>query len=355
MTALQTNSPTAPSIAVIVPNRNDARFIVHCLDSVLNQEIRPEELIIVDDQSTDDSVKVIRRRIEREARVRLIVNPVNLGTNDAAGVALEQTRCDYILALAANDLVLPGIFARAKSCLARHPGVGIWSAMANFVDEAGQFIHLHPSAVIALRDAYFPPERCVQLALGIGNWFTGPTMIYRREAILAAGGFEHAYKGLADWLMGLVIAAREGAAYSPEPFAAMRVHAGSFLSRTLADPDSVEALLREVHLRGPLQEPRLFTPAFIERFDLRVRFAALRSGVRMTPGVAARQASGLRRLGLDAVERVIPRRLHLLRVAASFLLMRPFDVLPTLWYRFAGWAVVLVRLRLRGRALQHGH
>ena len=52
-----------PSIAVIVPNRNDSRYLTRCLRSVLDQRAPPDELIVVDDQSADDSVALIRRLI----------------------------------------------------------------------------------------------------------------------------------------------------------------------------------------------------------------------------------------------------------------------------------------------------
>src|SRR6266699_6327109 len=69
-----------PKIAVIVPNRNDSRYLPRCIRSVLEQPGPPDELIIVDDQSTDDSVSVVRALIAGQSRARLIENPVNLGT-----------------------------------------------------------------------------------------------------------------------------------------------------------------------------------------------------------------------------------------------------------------------------------
>src|SRR2546422_7427009 len=43
-----------PKIAVIVPNRNDSRYLPRCIRSILEQEDPPDELVVVDDQSTDD-------------------------------------------------------------------------------------------------------------------------------------------------------------------------------------------------------------------------------------------------------------------------------------------------------------
>jgi hypothetical protein len=335
------------TIGVIVPNRNDSRYLGRCLQSLCEQDIPPDELIVVDDKSTDQSVQVIQEAIDGVPWARLIENPVNLGTNGAVSVGLHLAGCDYILSLSANDYVLPGIFGRAKSCLAKNPGAGIWSAMAINVDEHGNHMNLYPSPVVSLWDKFFSPTQCIHLAYLVGNWFTGPTMIFRRDAFFAAGKFDTAYKGLADWLAGLIIAAREGAAYSPEPLAAVRLHSGGLLSHTLGDNSAVETLLRDLGERGPRNEPSLFSEVFLERFAQRVRFAAIRSGGQVTPGTVAPSTSGLQRRGLNALERLVPRRLHHSRVVLSFLLLRPYDVLPVLWYRCLGWVAIRLRLWLR--------
>jgi glycosyltransferase involved in cell wall biosynthesis len=314
--------PGAPSIAVIVPNRNDSRHLPRCLRSVLEQEVGPEELIVIDDQSTDDSVAVVRSLVAGHAHAQIIENPVNLGVYGAVNEGLKRSRSEYALFLAANDFVLPGIFARAKACLRRWPGVGLWSAMAWLVDEEGRPIRLHPSAVLSLQDACFPPARCTELAYRFGNWFTGTTLIYRRDALDAAGRFDPAYKGLADLLAALTVASRHGAAYSPEPLAAMRVHAGSHLSDTLKDPVALEAMLSRLREKGPALAPQLFTHAFLERTARRFRFAALR----------AQGGEGL------------------FGIALAFVRLRPFDILPALWNRALGWAWVRLRVALRGGA-----
>ncbi|MGH8671271.1 MAG: glycosyltransferase family 2 protein, partial [Burkholderiales bacterium] len=224
-----------PSIAVIVPNRNDARFLPRCLRSVLEQATPPEELIVVDDASTDDSVAIIKSLIQSYPRVQLFVNPVNIGANRTVNDSLGRARSEYVLLLSANDYVLPGIFSRAKTCLARSPGAGLWSAMAWLVDEDDRLIRLHPSPVVALNDTFLPPERCIKLAHRFGNWFTGTTLIYHRDTLSAVGGFDPSYGAPADLFTALTIASQRGAAYTPEPFAAIRIHAGSYSSRDLSD------------------------------------------------------------------------------------------------------------------------
>jgi hypothetical protein len=248
---------------------------------------------------------------------RLVRNAVNLGVSGTLMKGLSAATSDYVLFLASNDFVLPGIFARAKSCLGRWPA-GLWSAMAWIVDEEDRLIRLHASPVVSLGDASLSPEECRRLAYRHGNWFTGITLIFRRDALNAAGGFDPAYGGLTDLISALAVASIHGAAYSPEPFAAIRIHKGSHLADTLRDEAATEKILARLRELGPKLAPDLFTPAFLERTARRFRFASVRA------------------------------RGGTLAAAAAFLTLRPFDILPSLWNRACGWLYVRSRHRWPG-------
>lgn len=333
-----------PTISVVVPNRNDARFLPSCLGSLLAQDVRANEVIVVDDQSTDDSIRVISSYMAGQPSWHLIRNAVNLGVSRTLAEGLRIASSEYVLFLASNDFVLPGIFARAKSCLGRWPS-GLWSAMAWMVDEEGRVIRLHPSPVVSLRDASLSPEECRRLAQRHGNWFTGTTMIFRRDALNAAGGFDPAYKGLTDLLAALIVASSHGATYSPEPFAAIRIHKGSHLADTLRDEAATEAILARLRVRGPELAPELFTLPFLDRTAQRFRFASVRArsgeGLATIPGLD----SGCRRAALRIADGLLPRAWRLARVAVAFFLLRPFDVLPSVWNRALGWLFVRSRRR----------
>src|SRR3989454_4424430 len=303
-----------PEIAVIVPNRNDSRYLPRCIGSILEQEDPPDELIVVDDQSTDNSIRVVRSLIAGHDWARLIESPVNLGTYGALDKGLEASRSEYVLCLSANDFVMPGLFARARSCLARHPGAGLWSAMEWLVDEDDRLIRLHVSPVLSLRDAYVPPERCARLAYRLGNWFVGATLIYHRDTLEAVGKFDPAYMGLADLVTAMIVASRRGAVYSPGPLGAGRLHSGSYLFRTLKGTANVEAILDRLRERGPPLAPGLFTKGFLERLAFRFRFAAVRAGRGEDISSVATKYSGLRHFALDAVERLLPPRSRRVRV-----------------------------------------
>ena len=337
-----------PSIAVIVPNRNDARYLPRCLRSVLEQQVPPDELIVIDDRSTDDSAAVIRSLIAGHSYAQLLENPVNLGVYGAVDEGLKRSRSEYALFLASNDFVLPGIFARAKACLARAPGAGVWSALAWIIDEEDRPLRLHPSPVVALRDTHIPAQRCIEYAHRLGNWFTGTTLIYRRDALEAAGRFDPVYMGMADLFTALIVAGRHGAAYTPDPYAAIRRHADSYLARTLSDPAGLEDILERICAHGRRTAPELFTPVFVERTVRRFHSASVRTTGGATLGAIAERSRGSVARALRAADRILPASWRLPRVVLAFLILRPFDLASTVWYRALGWAWVRLRARWPG-------
>jgi hypothetical protein len=172
-------------------------------------------------------------------------------------------------------------------------------------------------------------------------------MIFNREAFLEAGGFDTAYKGLADWITGLVLASKYGAAFTPEPLGAKRHHGAGLLSRTLGDPASLEAWLKVIRTRAAREQPHLFNDASLARFEARVRFAAVRSKEATHLADFARGVPGQRGWILGMIDRSIPAGWKTVRVALAFVLLRPFDLLPSLWYRYIGGVLVRIRLGLR--------
>jgi glycosyltransferase involved in cell wall biosynthesis len=338
-----------PGIAVIVPNRNDSRYLPRCIRSILEQQDSPDELIVVDDQSTDNSVAVIRSVIAGQPGARLIENPINLGTYGALDEGLKIARSEYVTFLASNDFMLPGFLAHARSCLARHPGAGLWSARGWLVDEEDQVIRVQLAPVIALSDAYFSPEQCVRLAHRFVNPFGGAAVIYHRDTLEVAGRFDPAYMGLSDLVTTLIVASQRGAAYSPALLSAFRIHSGGNYSRTMADSANVEAIIDRLRERGPALAPGLFTSGFLEHIAFRFRFELVRASKGGNIPNIATKYSGFRRFALNRIDRMLPSTFHRARVALAFFVLLPFDILPTLWNRLLGVPVISLWLRLQGR------
>ena len=320
-----------PTIAVVIPNRNDSTYLKVCLDSVLLQSVRPEQIIFVDDQSTDNSVELAHQILDDVAEAEIIVNKTCLGTMGALNEGLKHVKSDYVLFLASNDYLVNGIFERAKSSIATAGAPGVWSAMVRVMDENGHCESIYKSPVVSLKDTFFDKSECIDLAMRLGNWFTGTTLIFHRETLQQIGGFDTNYQGLADLFAALTIASTHGALFCPEPLGVMRLHQGGYLWRTLSDWDNLDRILARIVANGKKQTPGLFSRKFCERTKHRIRFAAIKvfQGDRWPARTVGWE--GARYKLLKFTYPLLGARK--VRMAIAFILLRPLDVFPMIWYR----------------------
>jgi teichuronic acid biosynthesis glycosyltransferase TuaG len=97
---------TLPTVSVIMPAFNSARFIEASIDSVLNQTFRDWELLVVDGGSSDDTIEIVARYTSIDHRVRLIQNIDDKGPAHARSTGIKQARGEFIAFLDGDDLWL---------------------------------------------------------------------------------------------------------------------------------------------------------------------------------------------------------------------------------------------------------
>jgi len=91
-------------VSIITPTYNSARFIEETISSVLAQTYRNWEMIIFDDGSTDNSVTIIDRQIQKDSRIKLFRCEKNKGVTYARNKAIELATGEFIAFLDSDDL-----------------------------------------------------------------------------------------------------------------------------------------------------------------------------------------------------------------------------------------------------------
>ncbi len=107
-----------PQISVIMPVFNAVRFLREAIDSVLSQGVADLELLVVDDGSTDGSLKIAAQMAQEDRRIRILENNRKKGVSGARNTGLGAARGKFIAFLDADDAYDPG----ALSCEAERPG-----------------------------------------------------------------------------------------------------------------------------------------------------------------------------------------------------------------------------------------
>jgi glycosyltransferase involved in cell wall biosynthesis len=109
-----------PSISCILPVYNGERFVAEALDSVFNQTLKPDQVIVVDDGSTDGTADVVKR-----FRADIVyVRQDNAGPAAARNRGLRDAYGDFVSFIDADDLWRPEKLERQVHALARNPTAG---------------------------------------------------------------------------------------------------------------------------------------------------------------------------------------------------------------------------------------
>lgn len=96
-----------PTVSVVTPAYNAARFIEETMDSVRAQTYQDWEMIVVDDQSTDKTVELVKQYEQMDSRIQLVQLEQNSGSAIARNTAMDHAKGKYIAFLDSDDRWLP--------------------------------------------------------------------------------------------------------------------------------------------------------------------------------------------------------------------------------------------------------
>ncbi|MDD2774383.1 MAG: glycosyltransferase [Gallionella sp.] len=161
---------TIPLISVALPVYNGEAYLAEAVDSILAQSFTNFELIIIDDGSTDDSLRVLREFEKRDARIRLVARENrNLATtlNDI----IDMARGKWVARMDQDDIALPHRFARQLAWLTQTEA-DICGSWALLFGAASHRVLKHPQSDAANK---------VELLFGCA--FAHPTVIMKTELV----------------------------------------------------------------------------------------------------------------------------------------------------------------------------
>lgn len=233
-------------VAVVIPTYNSGALLDRTLESVSHQERQPDEVLIVDDGSTDGTPERSADWASRQPfAVRLLKNQLKHhplggpGPAAARQTALQVTGADLIALLDHDDLLLPDHLRTFSSAFDAIPELVFCFADAlEFVDEndvgysfmAGKAIDNVTSTGGVLPGLRVPQSGMLE-ALIMGSFVPTAANMFRRDAALRVGGFDPVAGSADDALMWLRLVKFGPTAYFTQPLARRRSH-GFNLSRT---------------------------------------------------------------------------------------------------------------------------
>ena len=232
-------------ISVIIPLYNKEKQIAATLQSVIEQTFQNFEIIVVNDGSTDNSTTEVLKI--KDSRIRL-VHQENAGVSAARNRGIQEARFDLISLLDADDIWKPNYLETQYGLYKKYPRCSVYACNYEFRDVSGAI-----TSTIIRRLPFQKSEGILSNYFEVASCSHPPicsiSIMVKKEAIQAIGGFPLGIKSGEDLLTWARLAANCQIAYSKEVCAIFNVEGYDFSERPKrlpAEPDIVGKALKEL-------------------------------------------------------------------------------------------------------------
>lgn len=268
------------SVDVVVPCYRYGRYLRDCVQSVLTQAACDVRVLVIDDESPDDTPEIGAALAEADTRVSYRRHAVNRGHISTYNEGIDWAQADYMLLLSADDYLLPGAVGRAVAMMDAHPEMGLCFGNAVELQVHGGMRPIRVKAGAASGSFAMSGARFIELSIRAGaqNIVPTPSAFVRTRLLKRLGAYRSDLPHSADLELWLRLAANASVGYIHEDQAVYRRHDAN-MSLGYAHDNA----LRDLQQRGAAIE------AFVDTCRAQL------------PDAAATHASLTRSLALDAV------------------------------------------------------
>lgn len=215
----------SPTLSVVVPSYNSVRFIDEAVRSILDQRDVDLELVVADHSSTDGTWERLQSYAD-DPRVTLVQTPPGGGAELNFNRVTDLATGTYLKLVCGDDLLSPGTLARQVGLLERNPGAVMTAAPRDLVDANGK--PFFRSWGIAGLEGVMSGRSAIRATVRRGtNVFGEPHCVtLRRDALVAAGGWDFAQPFLVDEATYVRVLLQGDFVTDPEVGGAFRVNLG---------------------------------------------------------------------------------------------------------------------------------
>lgn len=185
-----------PTVSIIIPNYNYGAYLPEAIDSVLAQTVPADEVLIIDDASTDGSREILNAYADK---ARIEINSENLGIVENFRKAVSMTSGDYVAFVGADNRIRADFIEKCRSALDRNEDAAVaYTDLIMFGPRAGMMSNRENVTVVAesmgerwplLLRRYPDPTPEVLSRFKTHNFVHGSSM-FRRRDYEAVGGYE---------------------------------------------------------------------------------------------------------------------------------------------------------------------
>jgi len=263
-------------ISFITASYNYEQYIKETIESVLNQTYKDWELIIVDDGSTDNSVKIIEEYRQKDGRIKLLrhENSENKGLIETLKLGLSNCSSEYVAFLESDDKITPDYLEKKVGIIEKYPEVNlIFNDVTLFGDEE-KVEQYNREYFLRQKECllkYTYPANIKQDFLSFGDCII-PTFstVLVRKSLIENADFNSPVKSWTDYYLWAQIVGKGNFYYINEKLTFWRLHHGSYIG---AKYSNTQRFLFEKKLYSFLldDKPILRTIKILQKFFVNLR------------------------------------------------------------------------------------
>jgi len=189
------------SIDVVLANYNHAEFLSNAIRALNNQTVKPNRIIVIDDNSSDNSKSVLNSELKKYSNILLISNEFNLGAVKSYNLGLASVASDYVYFAAADDETLPLLFEKSIKMLGMHPEAAFSCAEAIMIDRDSGSTKYRPLIRPRQKSVFLTPGEVTKEFKHNDNWIQTGTCVYKTNLIRNVGGFDDSLGAFSDSIL----------------------------------------------------------------------------------------------------------------------------------------------------------
>ncbi|MCW8839090.1 MAG: glycosyltransferase [Thiovulaceae bacterium] len=206
-----------PKVSVLIPAYNYGHYISEAIESVLNQTYQDFELIVVDNNSEDNTVELVSEYMKKDSRVSIHVNLENIGMYRNYNQALALASGDYIKFLNADDKFEPTLLEKFVNILNKNESVSLVSSKRQYFGDKTDILE---AGFVGEQNK----ETVLAKAFKDGNIIGEPTTVMFRKKHLNVGTFNIDLKMFADFDMWIKLLEVGNVYFVDEVLSYFRIH-----------------------------------------------------------------------------------------------------------------------------------
>lgn len=223
-------------VSICIPVYNGSAYLDTCIESAVKQTYSDFEIIIVDDQSTDNSIEVIKKWQEKYNNIFLYINEINQGLTGNWNACMDYASGEWIKFLFQDDYLKEDCLEKMMKHSQQAPIISCDRTFIfeNSVDDVtkAQYVKLSsPTIEFHLQGPEFISAATISrkvIQRNSSNFIGEPTsVLFRKDQVNTIGKFNHDYKQICDLEYWIRISSQSGLFHIPENLAFFRVHGAS--------------------------------------------------------------------------------------------------------------------------------